>query len=345
MKCPTCGHQHRTPRAAKLITASAAAAYRLCPRKFRLAYVDGLRPVHAAAALAFGTIWHAAMEAWWQRLEWAPPEMDAYDAAKLSAMLAAYDLRWSAVRDEYRVIGIEMPFRAPLLDGRGAPVRGWAIAGKIDGLLELAGYPLLLEHKTTSESVATGADYWAQLTLDAQVSIYHDGAAALGHQVAGCLYDVARKPALRPSMVPVLDDAGLKVVLDASGQRAMTKHGEPRQSSGPGLTLHQRPETPSEYQARCLAAIAERPEEYLAQAQVVRLDGELAAARDDLAGTARQIDACAKAGSWPRNPRACFEYGRCPYHGLCSGTATESEFTKLTDVHPELQAPQEPLAA
>lgn len=339
MKCPTCGHVHRVSRAAKLITASAAAAYRLCPRKYRLAYVDGLRPIHAAAALAFGTIWHAAMEYWWQRRAWAPPQdMDAFDAAKLAAMLSAYDLRWSAVRDEYRVIGIEMPFRAPLLDGRGAPVRGWAIAGKIDGILELAGYPLLLEHKTTSESVATGADYWAQLTLDAQVSVYHDGAAALGHQVAGCLYDVARKPALRPGTVPVLDEQGLKVVLDAQGQRVLTQRGEPRQTgdAAKGWVLQQRLETPAEYQARCLAAIAERPEEYLAQAQVVRLDGELAAARDDLAGTARQIDGCARAGSWPRNPRACFEYGRCPYHGLCSGTANESEFTKLDDVHPEL---------
>ena len=86
---------------------------------------------------------------------------------------------------------------------------------------------------------------------------------------------------------------------------------------------------------------AAAPNAYLAQAQIVRLDGELAAARDDLAGTARQIDQCARAGNWPRNPRACFELGRCPYHGLCSGAGTLEEFTTVEDVHPELQITKE----
>ena len=101
--------------------------------------------------------------------------------------------------------------------------------------------------------------------------------------------------------------------------------------------LQQRLETPAEYQARCMESIAERPEAYLAQAQVVRLAGELEAARADLAGTARLIDGCARAGSWPRNPKACFDLGRCPYHGLCAGTEGPESFETVQDVHPELQ--------
>ena len=340
MRCPTCGHTSRTPRAAKLLTASSAAAFRLCPRKYAHAYVTGLRPRRSADALRLGTAWHAGMEQWWQRMPVAlTGEMDFFELAKLNAMLAAYDARWSAARDQYEVLGIEVPFRAPLLDGRGVAVRGWALAGKIDGLLRSAdGAVLLLEHKTTSDDLTPGSDYWAQLTLDAQVSIYHDGAAALGHAVSACLYDVARKPAIRPGAVPVRDEEGRKVVLDASGQRALTQRGEPRQTAdaAAGLVLQTRPETPDEYQARCLAAIAERLEAYLAQAQVVRLAGELEAAREDLAGTARLIDGCARAGSWPRNPKACFEMGRCNYFGLCSGTDSGSDFVRVEDVHPEL---------
>lgn len=340
MRCPTCGHQHRAARAAKLLTASSAGTFRLCPRRYQHAYVTGLRPRRTHDALRLGTAWHAAMEQWWQRQPVTlTGEMDDMERAKLSAMLAAYDARWSAAREQYAVIGIEVPFRAPLLDGSGRPVRGWAIAGKIDGLLSCAGSTLLLEHKTTSDDLTPGSDYWAQLTLDAQVSIYHDGAAALGHRVEACLYDVARKPAIRPGAVPVRDEEGRKVVLDASGARALTQRGEPRQTAdaAAGLVLQTRPETPDEYQARCLASIAERPEAYLAQAQVVRLAGELEAAREDLAGTARLIDGCARAGSWPRNPRACFELGRCSFFGLCSGTETAEAFEQVADVHPELQ--------
>ena len=162
MRCPTCGHTSRTPRAAKLLTASSAGTFRLCPRKYAHAYVTGLRPRRTHDALRLGTAWHAALEQWWQR---QPVElrggMDDMERAKLGAMLAAYDARWSAAREQYAVIGIEVPFRAPLLDGTGAPVRGWAIAGKIDGLLSCAGSTLLLEHKTTSDDLTPGSDYWA----------------------------------------------------------------------------------------------------------------------------------------------------------------------------------------
>lgn len=341
MKCPTCGHLRRPTRTAKLITASSTACYRLCARRYQHAYVSGLRPARTHDALRFGTAWHKLMEQWWQRqpIKLPDPAGEAYEVAKLSAMLAAYDARWAVARDQYEVVAIEAPFRAPLLDGQGRPVRGWAIAGKIDGLLRRDGQTYLLEHKTTSEDVTTGSDYWASLTLDAQVSIYHDGAASLGHLPVACIYDVARKPQLRPSLVPVLDAQGRKVVLDSSGQRVLTQRGEPRQTAdaAAGYVLQTRPETPEEYQARCLESIAAAPNAYLAQAQIVRLDGELAAARDDLAGTARQIDQCARTGSWPRNPRACFELGRCPYHGLCSGSGTADEFQTVEDVHPELK--------
>lgn len=338
--CPTCGHTSRAPRAAKLITASSAACFRLCARRYQHAYVSGLRPIRTHEALRFGTAWHALMEQWWQRQPVTLPDVagEAYEVAKLSAMLAAYDARWAALRDQHEVVAIEAPFRAPLLDGQGRQVRGWAIAGKIDGLLRRDGQTYLLEHKTTSEDVTTGSDYWASLTLDAQVSIYHDGAAALGHAPVACIYDVARKPQLRPSLVPVLDAQNRKVVLDAQGQRVLTQRGEPRQTAdaAAGYVLQTRPETPEEYQARCLESIAASPNAYLAQAQIVRLDGELSAARDDLAGTARQIDQCAKAGSWPRNPRACFELGRCNFFGLCSGSESDGEFVRVDDVHPEL---------
>ena len=330
----------RKPRTvARLITASSSRCFRACPRKYLHSYVTGLRSIKESDALRFGTLWHLIMEAWWQRREWAAGVADAFDLAKARALLAGYSARWNL--DGFEVLAIEQPFSAPLVDGSGHKVRGWRIAGKVDGIVRQDGRTLLLEHKTSSEDVTPGGDYWARLTIDGQVSIYHDGAAALGHQVEGCLYDVVRKPALRPGgPVALLDETGEKIVLDAQGQRVKTKTGSWRQTgdAAQGYVTQTRPETPEEYEARCLASIAERPNETYARAEVVRLDGELSAARDDLAQTVRMIEWATKRSAWPRNDSACFEYGRCQYWGLCAGQASESEFRRIENLHPELEA-------
>mgnify|MGYP007001753624 CR=1 FL=1 len=51
---------------------------------------------------------------------------------------------------------------------------------------------------TTSEDIGRGTDYWRRLRMDGQVSIYYAGSAALGYPADLCLYDVLRKPSLRP---------------------------------------------------------------------------------------------------------------------------------------------------
>jgi hypothetical protein len=324
----------------QLITASSSRCFRACPRKYFWTYVRGLRPLRQADALRFGTLWHYAMEFWWRGGAWSPqPGADPYDLAKARALFAGYSARWSLAN--YEVLAIERPFVAPLRDGAGKRIRGWSIAGKVDGLIKdlATGEVWLLEHKTASDDLELGGDYWARLAIDSQISIYHDGAEALGHPVAGCLYDVVRKPGIRPGQVPLLDEAGEKVVHDAQGQRVRTKTGTWRQTgdSTLGYTVQARPESPEEYEARCLEAIAKDPNGYLARTQVVRLDGELAEARADLTETVRGIEACTKRGRWPRNDQHCFEWGRCSYWGLCAKQAAETDYQTITDVHPELK--------
>ena len=48
-----------------LLTNSRAKVARLCPRKEQLQYQLGYRPVETAEGLDFGTLIHAALEAWW----------------------------------------------------------------------------------------------------------------------------------------------------------------------------------------------------------------------------------------------------------------------------------------
>ncbi len=345
--CPHCDglievtRKPRKPRKpARIITATATKTFRACNRRYRYTYVDGLRPLIEPAPFRFGTLWHDGQESWWTGREWqAPADADAFDLAKARALLAGYSARWSL--DGIEVVAIEKPFCAPLIDGDGKQVRGWAIAGKVDGIIKQDGRLLLLEHKTTSVDVSPGSDYWQRLAIDTQISLYYDGAASLGYQIEGCIFDVVKKPAIRDGgEVPILDADGLKQVVDADGQRVKTLKGEWRQTgdSAKGYVVQTRAETPEEYEARCIEAIAEKPNEHFARAEIVRLDGELAAARNDLVQTVRAIEWATKHNAWPRNDAECFAWGRCPYFGLCSGTGNESEFRRVDDVHPELKA-------
>jgi hypothetical protein len=149
---------------------------------------------------------------------------------------------------------------------------------------------LIMEHKTTSEDCGLGSTYWRRLTLDSQIPAYYAGARALGFEPDGILFDVLRKPALRP--------------YDVSAKRS-------------------EPESPESYRDRCLADIAERPEYYYQRGLLVRLEKEEADAAADAWQTAEQIRLSRRTERWPRNTDSCSQYNRmCSYWEACSGEAS-----------------------
>jgi PD-(D/E)XK nuclease superfamily len=165
---------------------------------------------------------------------------------------------------------------------------------------------LVMEHKTSSEDIGLGSMYWRKLTLDAQISNYLVGARALGHEPDGVLYDVLRKPALRP--------------LEANSRRSA-------------------PESPEEYFERCLSAISERPDHYYQRGVVVRLESEEQDAAFDTWQTAEQIRLSRNTNRWPRNVDACSQYNQlCDYWSVCSGETTLADRSKYQPIgpHPEL---------
>lgn len=167
---------------------------------------------------------------------------------------------------------------------------------------------LIVEHKTSSEDIGLGSMYWRKLTLDAQISNYLVGARSLGYEPDGVLYDVLRKPALRP--------------LEANSKRA-------------------RPEGPEEYFERCLANISEKPDYYYQRGVVVRLESEETDAAFDTWQTAEQIRLSRNSNRWPRNVDSCSQYSRlCDYWPICSGETTTADSIRYEQVgeHPELEA-------
>ena len=72
------------------------------------------------------------------------------------------------------------------------------VVGVIDGLGQLHdGRLVLLEHKTTSDSVEPDSDYWVRLRYNNQICQYVLAARSLGWDVEQILYCVARKPTIR----------------------------------------------------------------------------------------------------------------------------------------------------
>ena len=201
----------------------------------------------------------------------------------------------------------------------------------------------LLETKTTSEDLSPGSTFWKRTILDPQLSLYLPAIRRMGHDPHGAVYDILRKPSQAPSTVPLVDENGLKIVLDAAGQRVRTKDGKKWRQTGDtdaGYALQSRPETPEEYGARCLAAIAENPTKFYARGVVVRLESDEREAAQDMWNTASLMRDARRLNMYPRNPDACVSWGReCDYLSVCAGMMDLQDplfFRFEEDVHEEL---------
>ncbi len=201
----------------------------------------------------------------------------------------------------------------------------------------------LFETKTTSEDLAPGSTFWKRTTLDPQLSLYLPAIRKLGHDPHGAIYDVCRKPTQRPGTIPLLDEDGIKIVHDATGQRVRTKDGKKWRQTGDaelGYVLQSRPETPEEYGARCLEAIAEDPTKYYARGVVVRLESDEREAAFDLWNTGSQMREARRLKMYPRNTDSCMSWGsECDYLSVCAGMMDLNDplfFRFEEDVHEEL---------
>lgn len=328
----------------KLITVSRMRAFNSCRRLHQIKYELGYRSTQTSAALSFGSLIHAGLEAWWghagegARVDAAlaamtkkaaeGTEIDAVTLAKAEVLICGYDQRWLATMEDFETIGVELEFRAPLRNpATGYPMRELEVAGKLDALIRKRsdGTVWIVEHKTSSDDLSAGSTYWQRLRMDPQVSVYYDGAKSLGHEVAGCIYDVLSKFRETPKLATPMDK-----------RRYTKKDGK--------LDARQREndETLDEFRARLTASMIESPDGFFGRADVIRTDAELEESARDTHETALMIRDCSKRSRAPRNPDACFLYHRvCEFHGVCSGCDAldnQVNFQKKDSIHSELSA-------
>ena len=340
------------------MTASRYRAWHRCARLHEYEYERRYQPVKKARALAFGTLFHRALETWW--LGWrdsqggdtalsralgvikdAPDELGDYDLVVLDVLMRGYHARWASVMDEIEVISVEQTFVGPLVDLESGQVSSdFRQKGKIDVVCRIGGQVWLVEHKTSSADLGPSSSYWTKLRMDPQVSIYVDGAGLLGHDdVAGCLYDVVGKPTIRPHKATpeksrkYTQGKACKACKDEPAADCDTCQGTgwkelPRLYKG----QRERDESLEEFRDRLIDAVTAEPNRYYQRAQVVRLDHELDEARRDLWETAELIRAQSGRPA-PRNSDACFRYGGpCAFFDVCSGAASLEDPTRFVQL-------------
>lgn len=360
----------------QLYTTSRLRMIRKCMRLHYYRYHLGII-VPPTPESRFGTVGHAALEAYlraWQngectgRLDAAlavADELPPFERTKMRLLIITYHVRWGDA--DWEILAVEVEFRYQL-----GP---YLIGGKIDAIVRdrSDGRVYVLEHKFTGVETSLGGPYWERLAVDDQVSIYIDGATMLGHDVAGCIYDVIKRPEHEQKLATPLDrreytkgkgckecggSAGgkqgvvrgrgsyqvafaseVKVIPCAECDGTGWKKNKDGVPEAPRLHANQREsdETPLEFEERLLEIIADSPDSWLQRSTVVRLDNELAEMRRDMVETIR-LD---ELGVHPRNPTACAAYGRmCEMFDACAGRAPLDDHQRFPRgrVHAELES-------
>ena len=191
------------------VSASSIAAFKACPMRYRLAYVEGLRVAQEPQPLRFGTAWHKGLEilsqpigafphegalddatAWADRLglavgnatqvyetipDWADPTEWAVEREIVACALAAYHWLYPPGSSEHETVATELEFDLPLVNPETKhATSSFRRVGKIDRIIRHKGTGRLLiqENKSTSKSIDSDSTYWLRLRKDTQSMFY-----------------------------------------------------------------------------------------------------------------------------------------------------------------------------
>ena len=318
---PVCPPQRPQPEGRAALTATRLATLRRCPRQHYFRYELGLSRIRTGDALRLGSAFHRGLERHNQGLDdelsiadavsgyanvpqWADPVDWEVEYETVRHLLAGHFWRYPRnSENDLRIVEVERSFELPLINPEtGASSRTFVLAGKIDAIVQLPdGRFAVLEYKTVGEDIGAESDYWRRLRCDPQISQYVLAARFLGYDVSTVIYDVTRKPTIRP----------------------------------------RKGESPQQYGDRLNTDIGDRPDYYFARREVPRLDDELAEFQVELWQQAKQLLDSRRHGRWFRNVNRmtcsyCDFADICLNSVRVAPGSAPTGFQFLSDVHPEL---------
>lgn len=259
--------------------------------------------------------------------------------------------QWYWADDPYEVLASEVAFDLPLHHPKvGLPLLTSEVVrrGKIDHVVRWHGMVGNLERKSTSKAIDASSDFWDRSQKDTQVSMYalafrdmqehgleHYGIHGVEphERVGNTLYDVWRKPTIKPAKLTQKDtttlietgsycDVEFAVVVEAEDQ--ITVDGEPAEvevgkSGKPAIR-----ETSAMFAARLTADMQERPEHYFARKEIPRTDQNIRKFRTELFNIYQAQKLYANTGCWFENESQCRATFKCAYIPICYGPGADA---------------------
>jgi hypothetical protein len=265
-------------------------------------------------------------------------------AAKINALLVGYHFHWC--ESGYRTEATEMLWHLPIINPlTGRKSRTYTQAGKVDGIVTMNGQRFLLEHKTTSDDISDpNAPYWRRLAIDCQVSMYGLAMWQSGLKLDGTVYDVIRKPTIRPKEIPKgsakkpdAENIGTLIEIEKFG--TYFGGGVPQETLDAIRNGWLTREDALLFRHRLVDDVVARPANYFQRRIVPRMSDDLVEWSEELWDLAQEMNSATVKNRHYRNSEACMAYSRpCEYLALCSGHDTpESENWRTSDgVHQEL---------
>jgi hypothetical protein len=345
-----------------LLTHSEIQTFQRCPREHHYRFRLRRRPKTESHALRFGSIFDNALQTWWSvgplhgleaannrldELAKADPKfLSPFDVEKVRALLFCYDARWG--NEPLEILRVQPVFRMPILNPEtGRKSKKFDLGGKLDALARdvRTAEIVIIETKTTSMDIKPEAAYWHTISvLDPQISTYYGGARVIlkgmgiKDEPARCIYDVIRKPQLRPKLATPEE------------KREYLK----RDSTKLKANQRERDETVEEYADRVMEdLIGQVPQpgigfdaklafeslrQHFGRGSIVRLEHEEFDHQMDVWNTAAQIHENEIAKRAPRHRGSCKRYGGfCSFFSVCSGVATIESFEVAEEKHSELK--------
>ena len=259
---------------------------------------------------------------------------DDLSKAKARGLMRGYHAKWES--SDWVTEQVEESFQLPIINPEtGRSSRTFTYGGVRDGLARYvpSDKTWLRELKTCSEDIEDpDAPYWRRLEIDAQVSLYVLSQWQEGFKVAGTMYDVIRKPGIRPKEIARAMRQQIVAVGTYCGQRVSP---EVRREIASGTER----ETPELFEYRLTADCIQESARYFQRRSIPRMDSELHEFALELWDTADEIRETRLKSRHVRNSGACMQWGRpCVYLPLCSGHDNpESEkWTRRERVHEEV---------
>jgi hypothetical protein len=259
---------------------------------------------------------------------------------------------WWYDDSDYTVEHLEQEFNIPMQSPTTGNNLRANLIGRIDRVFSSGPNRFVHEYKSTSSSVDPDSDMWKRLTLNTQTRLYTYAAHRLGLGMCGVIYDVWRKPAIRPKKLTQAESK--KFAADGlycgesfnisqmtkmlpSGDITLTVNSHPAEVE-PGAkegTFAIR-ETPEMFGARLLQDITTRPDHYFARKELVHRAANIQEFEWELFFIYKTIANMKNTGAWYTDESQCEATFKCPYTDFCYNHRVVAEdeipegFTKRT---------------